>query len=239
MFAQWIDSEEKIQRSIDSCPVSCIHWVDKDDLPALEHVTQKVLKERPGVAAMMSGQGGAIDDPFAAAARFLKKREEKLEAARKAARAASPAAVKARQEAAERIRREQFGAWYGFASAVEAAASAAAGAAAAAAESSVSPAARAAAAAAERAAAEEAAAAADAKESPSFSSSPTANGYNSYSNANNAVGFRKRSVQRSTSMERAAANEGGGIVPDERALVLARDVVPAAAAEREPAAERR
>jgi ferredoxin len=43
VFAQWIDEEAKIQRSIDSCPVSCIHWVEKEDLPALEHVTQKVL----------------------------------------------------------------------------------------------------------------------------------------------------------------------------------------------------
>ena len=43
VFAQWLDDEAKIQRSIDSCPVSCIHWVEKEDLPALEHVTQKVL----------------------------------------------------------------------------------------------------------------------------------------------------------------------------------------------------
>ena len=43
VFAQWLDDEARIQRSIDSCPVSCIHWVDKEDLPALEHVTQKVL----------------------------------------------------------------------------------------------------------------------------------------------------------------------------------------------------
>jgi ferredoxin len=74
VFAQWIDPEEKIQRSIDSCPVSCIHWVDKGDLPALEHVTQRVLTERRGVAAMMAGQGAAAADPFAATAKWVKDR---------------------------------------------------------------------------------------------------------------------------------------------------------------------
>lgn len=37
---QWIDKEDDIQAAIEACPVSCIHWVTKDDLPALEFVTQ-------------------------------------------------------------------------------------------------------------------------------------------------------------------------------------------------------
>ncbi|GFH15287.1 uncharacterized protein HaLaN_11486, partial [Haematococcus lacustris] len=33
-----LDDEEHLQDAIDSCPVSCIHWVQKADLPALEYV---------------------------------------------------------------------------------------------------------------------------------------------------------------------------------------------------------
>ena len=58
-FAQWLDSEEKLQQSIDSCPVSCIHWVEKEDLPALEHVMQVKMTERTNVAVMMGGGTGS------------------------------------------------------------------------------------------------------------------------------------------------------------------------------------
>lgn len=37
-FVQWLDSEDDMQTAIDSCPVDCIHWVDKEQLPVLEHV---------------------------------------------------------------------------------------------------------------------------------------------------------------------------------------------------------
>jgi hypothetical protein len=37
---------QKIQASIDSCPVSCIHWVEKADLPALEYVMQYKMTVR-------------------------------------------------------------------------------------------------------------------------------------------------------------------------------------------------
>ena len=30
------DSSERIQEAIDTCPVDCIHWVDYEQLPALE-----------------------------------------------------------------------------------------------------------------------------------------------------------------------------------------------------------
>ncbi len=30
------DSTERIQEAIDTCPVDCIHWVDYEELPALE-----------------------------------------------------------------------------------------------------------------------------------------------------------------------------------------------------------
>lgn len=41
VFGQWLNNEEDIQTAIDSCPVDCIHWVDRSELPALEYVCQK------------------------------------------------------------------------------------------------------------------------------------------------------------------------------------------------------
>lgn len=74
VFGQWLDTEENIQAAIGACPVSCIHWVSRQDLPALEHVCQNVMG-RTNVGMMMAGQGGFIDDVFNATSRFLKERE--------------------------------------------------------------------------------------------------------------------------------------------------------------------
>jgi ferredoxin len=189
VFAQWIDPEEKIQRSIDSCPVSCIHWVDKGDLPALEHVTQRVLTERRGVAAMMAGQGAAAADPFAATAKWVKDRERAAEArAAAAAReaAASPARQAARAAAADAVRREQYGAFAGFASVLDAALGGLG--------------------------------AADYGPPSGGSASSSSYASSSASDSEGAtVGARRRAGRRA----RAPANAGGGIVPDDRALVLA------------------
>lgn len=63
-----------VQASIDACPVDCIHWVDKEQLPALEHVMQKRMG-RTNVGVMMAGQGVSNGDVFALTNRFLKERE--------------------------------------------------------------------------------------------------------------------------------------------------------------------
>mmetsp|Transcript_4898 Transcript_4898/g.13659 ORF Transcript_4898/g.13659 Transcript_4898/m.13659 type:complete len:455 (-) Transcript_4898:81-1445(-) len=60
---QWGDAEHKIEDAISVCPVNCIHWVDRKDLPPLEHVMRR---RAPGSDSM---------DPFYAAARFLQQRE--------------------------------------------------------------------------------------------------------------------------------------------------------------------
>lgn len=39
VFAQWVDTEEDVTLAMDMCPVSCIHFVHKDDLPFFEFVT--------------------------------------------------------------------------------------------------------------------------------------------------------------------------------------------------------
>lgn len=109
VFGQWLDSEDDIQAAMDACPVSCIHWVEKEDLPALEYVTQYVV-ERIDVGVMMAGQGGGGIDVWASAAKFLKDREEKKKAKERAARY-SKAQGAARAAAAEALARKQTG-WF-------------------------------------------------------------------------------------------------------------------------------
>ena len=62
-----------LQASIESCPVDCISWVTKEQLPSLEYVTRFRTK-RNDVASMMAGMGSSVD-VFAAADRFLKARQ--------------------------------------------------------------------------------------------------------------------------------------------------------------------
>jgi hypothetical protein len=79
----------------DSCPVNCIHWVKKDDLPALEYVMQNRV-ERVNVGVMMAGQG-QVADVFDATMSFMKERKRKEEAQMRAKRAYSPAQEEARR----------------------------------------------------------------------------------------------------------------------------------------------
>ena len=61
---------------MDSCPVTCIHWVDRAELPAMEFVCQKKMG-RTNVGIMMAGQGGAVGDVWSATAKYLKERRNK------------------------------------------------------------------------------------------------------------------------------------------------------------------
>ncbi|GFR47094.1 hypothetical protein Agub_g8664 [Astrephomene gubernaculifera] len=123
VFAQWLDSEESLQAAIDSCPVSCIHWVDKAQLPALEYVMQHRMTQRVNVGVMMAGQG-AQADVFEATASFLKERRRKEEARARAAAANkyySPQQEAARRRAAAALAQQHLGFFARFASAFEAA----------------------------------------------------------------------------------------------------------------------
>ena len=94
VFAQWLNDEETIDTAILSCPVDCIHWVQKEELAALEHVAQRV-QSRVDVSVMMA-QRSSTDDVFAATEKFHRDRA-KLAARRKAAAAhVSPLQVRAR-----------------------------------------------------------------------------------------------------------------------------------------------
>lgn len=109
VFGQWLDTEDNIQAAIDACPVSCIHWIEKEELPPLEYVTQNVVK-RLDVGVMMAGQGGGAADVWAATAKFMKEREEKRKARERAARY-SKAQAAARAAAAEALAKRQYG-WF-------------------------------------------------------------------------------------------------------------------------------
>ena len=78
VYAQWLNTEEDIDAAIYTCPVDCIHWVEKEQLPYLEHVTRFV--EKVSVGIMQSGQGRqSVTDPFDAAYAYRKQRERKIE----------------------------------------------------------------------------------------------------------------------------------------------------------------
>ena len=42
VFAQWLNTEDDLDTAVQSCPVDCIHWVERSELPALEYVCQNV-----------------------------------------------------------------------------------------------------------------------------------------------------------------------------------------------------
>lgn len=62
---QWADAEDKLKAAVSVCPVSCIHWVGRSDLPALEYVMRRDMK---------SAQGKTRADPFGSAAKFTRRR---------------------------------------------------------------------------------------------------------------------------------------------------------------------
>lgn len=57
-------------------PSFAVHWVDKEQLPALEFVT-RFKTPRTNVGVMMAGQGGYIPDVFDATTKFLKERQRR------------------------------------------------------------------------------------------------------------------------------------------------------------------
>jgi hypothetical protein len=62
VFGQWLNPEDDLQCAIDSCPVDCIHWVERDELPVLEWVSANV--SRVDVGIMNTSGGAQVVDPF-------------------------------------------------------------------------------------------------------------------------------------------------------------------------------
>ncbi|KAF9600182.1 hypothetical protein IFM89_005006 [Coptis chinensis] len=70
---QFGDDDKQIEVAVDSCPVNCIHWVDKDELAVLEFLNHPRPKEAYGMF------GGGWDRPsnvFMAAKFFIKQLKE-------------------------------------------------------------------------------------------------------------------------------------------------------------------
>ncbi|KAK9691421.1 hypothetical protein RND81_09G195800 [Saponaria officinalis] len=75
VVAQWADPEDKIQASIDVCPVSCISMVERSDLAALEFLMSK--QPRGNVRVGASNTAGARSfDVFSEVKVFHKRLEE-------------------------------------------------------------------------------------------------------------------------------------------------------------------
>jgi ferredoxin len=75
VHTQWWDDEDTIQVAIESCPVDCIHWVKKGDLPVLEWCMFKAD------LAIVSSKAG--EDPFDLAQTFIRKGNERREQLRR------------------------------------------------------------------------------------------------------------------------------------------------------------
>lgn len=70
---QFGDDDSQIKASLDSCPVNCIHWVDREDLPILEFLARPYPKASNGVF------GGGWERPsnvFMAAKTYKRKMNE-------------------------------------------------------------------------------------------------------------------------------------------------------------------
>ncbi|KAJ0989020.1 hypothetical protein J5N97_007376 [Dioscorea zingiberensis] len=115
---QFGDDEQKIQVSVDSCPVNCIHWVDSEELPLLEFLMRPQPKESYGV---FGGGWERPRDVFSAAKRLnrhSKQGEEQCSNGRSyhgdkdAVEEETPGQVKARQEASMKLQLEKLlGMW--------------------------------------------------------------------------------------------------------------------------------
>jgi len=94
VFQQWGDSEEYGDYAVMSCPVDCIHWVGREELQALEHVTAVEVYEQGGILPCPMGLRnnivtGEFTDPFEASMRFQQKlKRDRSEAKEKIRRSA-------------------------------------------------------------------------------------------------------------------------------------------------------
>lgn len=77
VMQQGVDSDERLQEAIDTCPVNCIHWVTASQLSLLEATMAKM--ERVAVWSLMSG-GGSGRDVFTEASISWEKRQAEVRA---------------------------------------------------------------------------------------------------------------------------------------------------------------
>ncbi|KAH9742372.1 3Fe-4S ferredoxin [Citrus sinensis] len=114
---QYGDSDQNIEVSVDSCPVNCIHWVDREELPVLEFLIQPQPKKGYGVF------GGGWERPanvFMAAKAFNKQLQQQAaggsnpRTAQSTADKETPAQAEARASASMKIKMERFSIIWNF-----------------------------------------------------------------------------------------------------------------------------
>ncbi|KAK4392967.1 Chaperone protein dnaJ C76, chloroplastic [Sesamum angolense] len=106
---QYGDDEERIEISVDSCPVNCIHWVDTEELEVLEYLIQPQAKVGYGIY----GQGWERPaNVFMAAKSFnkqLKQQEENQQRCTKSTdEEETPAQAQARESAYRELKVGRF-----------------------------------------------------------------------------------------------------------------------------------
>uniref|UniRef100_A0A2N9FUE4 J domain-containing protein n=1 Tax=Fagus sylvatica TaxID=28930 RepID=A0A2N9FUE4_FAGSY len=106
---QYGDDEQKIEVSVESCPVNCIHWVDREELAVLEFLIQPQPKEAYGVF------GGGWERPanvFMAAKSFSKQLKQQAATEHYQTRATreeeTPAQAEARANAIRKLKMDRF-----------------------------------------------------------------------------------------------------------------------------------
>jgi len=109
VMRQDVDSVDKIQEAIDTCPVSCIHWVTAPQLTLLEEIMGKM--ERVDTWILMNGGGkGANLNVFLEASIAWEKRQAERKSAEQTARWTwapfSPATGASMQDAARQATAE-------------------------------------------------------------------------------------------------------------------------------------
>ncbi|KAF5479639.1 hypothetical protein F2P56_000446 [Juglans regia] len=105
---QYGDDDQNIEVSVDSCPVNCIHWVDREELAVLEFLIQPQPKEGYGVF------GGGWERPanvFMAANSLSKQLKQQAGTPRNARATVdeeTPAQAEARANASMKIKMERI-----------------------------------------------------------------------------------------------------------------------------------
>lgn len=85
VYSQWGHDEEWLDYAVAACPVDCIHWVSREELQVLEHVTAEKLFEGgagslPCPMAVRQGMAVNTNDPWDMANGFnerMKRKEER------------------------------------------------------------------------------------------------------------------------------------------------------------------
>ncbi|XP_011047333.1 PREDICTED: uncharacterized protein LOC105141715 isoform X1 [Populus euphratica] len=106
---QYGDDDQKIEVSVESCPVNCIYWVDREELALLEFLIQPQLKQGYGVF----GQGWDRPANVFTAAKTLSKQlrqeaEHNHNNVQTTVEEETPAQAEARANAALKIKMESF-----------------------------------------------------------------------------------------------------------------------------------